>query len=135
MYLSLLIYALNTVRLGKERLTLATAFRIDFCEEIVEFCSKFQNSLVSQSISLSGKEPKRRILVHKLEQPSACCIAIFHKYCCHTKPGGITAYLTLRNNWEYITDLSKYHNLGTWNVVLKYITFYVQKHKAAMTMC
>ena len=42
------------------------------------------------------------------------CIAIFHKYCCYTKHGGITTNWTLRNHWGYVTDVSKYHNAGLW---------------------
>ena len=42
------------------------------------------------------------------KQPTAGCIAIFHKYCCYTKRGDITKNLTLRNHWWYVTDVSKY---------------------------
>ena len=48
-------------------------------------------------------------------------MAIFHKYCCYTKHSGITTNLTLQNHWGYVTDVSKYHNVGKWSV-RKHIT-------------
>ena len=38
----------------------------------------------------SGEQPEHRKLAHELWQPTVGCIAIFHKYCCYTKCGGIT---------------------------------------------
>ena len=38
----------------------------------------------------------------------------------------------------YITDMSKYHNVGIWSIMeygLEYITFYVQKHVAHVAIC
>ena len=68
------------------------------------------------SSSPCGEQPKHRELAHELQQPTAGYIAIFHKYCCYTKRGGITTKLTLRNHWGYITNVSKYHNVGIWSM-------------------
>ena len=48
-------------------------------------------------------------------------MAIFNKYCCYTKHSGITTNMTLQNHWRYVTDVSKYHNVGKWSVQ-KHIT-------------
>ena len=74
------------------------------------------NSPISKRITPSGEQREHRKLANELEQPTAGCIAIFHKYCCYTKRGGITTNLTLRNHWMYITDVSKYHNAGKWSM-------------------
>ena len=50
-------------------------------------------------LSPSGEQPEQRILTHKSEQPPAGCIAIFHKYSCNIKHGGIITNLTLWNPW------------------------------------
>ena len=63
--------------------------------------------------SPSGTQPEHRKLAHELLQPTAGCIAIFHKYCCYTKCGGITTNSALRNHWGYDTDVPKYHNAGS----------------------
>ena len=63
---------------------------------------KFRNSHVSQ-------QPEQHILAHKSEQPSAGWIAIFHKYCCYIKLGGIITNLNLWNFFGYVTDMSKCH--------------------------
>ena len=75
------------------------------------------NSPISQRFSPSGEQLEHRKLAHEL-QSTAGCIAIFHKYCCYTKLGGITTNYTLRNHWGYVTDVSKYmyHNVGKWNI-------------------
>ena len=65
------------------------------------------NSPISQRVFPSGGQLKHRKLAHD-KQPTAGCIAIFHKYCCYTKCGDITTNLTLRNHWGYVTDVSKY---------------------------
>ena len=62
-----------------------------------------------------GEQLEHRKLAHD-KQPTAGCIAIFHKYCCYTKRGGIATNLTPRNHWEYVTDVSKYHNAGKWSI-------------------
>ena len=43
-------------------------------------------------------------------------IAVFHKYCCYKKHGGIKTNLTLRNNWGCVTDVSKPHSAGIWRM-------------------
>ena len=56
----------------------------------------FQSSIVPfhKDISPSGERPEQRILAYELQQPTAGCIAIFHKYsCCTTKRGGIKTNL------------------------------------------
>ena len=44
---------------------------------------------VEQLFSPSTGEPEQHIFAHKLVQPTAGCRAIFHKYCCSIKHGGI----------------------------------------------
>ena len=58
-----------------------------------------------KDFSPSGEQLELRKLAHELQQPTAGCIAMFHKYCCYTKHGSITASLTLRNHWGYVTDV------------------------------
>ena len=60
----------------------------------------------------SGEQLELHKLAHELKQPTAGCVAIFHKYCWYTKRGGIIASLTLWNHWGYVTNVSKYHNAG-----------------------
>ena len=76
------------------------------------------NSPVSQRFSPSDEQSEQHIHVvaHKLLQPTAGCRAIFNKYCCYTKRGGIIKNLTLKNYWGYITDVSQYHNAGIWSM-------------------
>ena len=57
--------------------------------------------------SSSPEQPGQRILAHKSEQPTADCIAIFHKYCCCIKHGGIMTNLNLWNPCGYVTDMPK----------------------------
>ena len=59
-----------------------------------------------KDLSPGGEQLEHRKLAHELKQPTAGCIAIFHKYCCYRKRGGITSNLTLRNHWGYVTVLS-----------------------------
>ena len=74
------------------------------------------NSTVSQLFSPSCEQPEQRILAHMTEQPTTGCIAIFHKYCCYTKHGGIITKLNIWNHWGVITDMTKYHNAGIWGM-------------------
>ena len=60
---------------------------------------------------------------------------IFHKYCCYTKRGGITASFTLRNHWGYVTDVSKYHNAGKLSMGLKDIAFFCSKAYNTLLSC
>ena len=46
-------------------------------------------------LSPSGKQPEHRKLAQELKQPTAGCIAIFHKYYCYTKRG------VLQQIWLY----------------------------------
>ena len=55
--------------------------------------------LFQDYFSLSGEQPEQRILVHKSEQPTASCIAIFHKYWWYIKHGGIITNLNPWNPW------------------------------------
>ena len=66
--------------------------------------------------SPSGEQPEQYILAYKSEQPTAGCLAIFHKYCWYIKHGSIITNLTLWNPWGYVTDMSKYHNAGIWSM-------------------
>ena len=62
----------------------------------------YKNSPVSQSFFPSCEQPEQRILAHKSKQPTAICIAIFHKYCCHSKHGGSITNLTQWNPWSML---------------------------------
>ena len=75
------------------------------------------NSPISQIFLplVVSSSTEHRKLAHD-KQPTAGCIAIFHKYCCYTKRGGITTSLTPRNHWGYVTYVSKYHNAGKWSI-------------------
>ena len=74
-----------------------------------------------------------------VEQPeqriTARCIAMFYKYCCYAKRGGIITNLTPQHHWGYIIDVSKYHKAGILSMDYDYITFYVQKHIAPLAKC
>ena len=67
--------------------------------------------------SPSGEQPEQCILSHKLWQPTAGCIAIFHKYCCYKKGGIMTNWTSL----GYITP--KYHNACIWGTDKNVIRF------------
>ena len=74
----------------------------------------FYNIPVSKLFFPSGKQLEQCILAYKSEQPTAHCIAIFHKYCCYIKHGGIITNLTMKS-LGYVTDMSKYHKVyGAW---------------------
>ena len=72
---------------------------------------------------------EQRILAHKSEQPTAGCIAIFHKYVCYIKQGGIITNLNLWNPRGYVTDMSQCRCVEHG---LEYITFYVQPYLILM---
>ena len=74
---------------------------------------------------------KQHILDYKSEQPTAGCIAVFHKDCCYTKHGGIIANLTLKSLGVYYWCV-KIPQRGYTEHGLEYIMFYVQKHIASM---
>ena len=74
--------------------------------------------LFHNDISPSGEQPEHHILAYELQQPTAGCIAIFHKYFCCIKTN-----LTLRNHWGYVTDVSKYHNAGIRSMDEKILRF------------
>ena len=82
----------------------------------------------SHDFSPRYEQSEQCILAHKLQQPIACCIAIFHKYFCYTKHEVIKTNLTLWNLWGYITDMFKYHMWVYGVHWLKYITFYDKKN-------
>ena len=44
----------------------------------------------------NDEQPEQRILAPKLQQPTAGCTAILHKYCCYVKRGDITRTLTTK---------------------------------------
>ena len=69
----------------------------------------------SQLLSPSGEKLEQRIRAFKSEQPTAGCMAIFHKYCCYIKHGGIITNLTLQNPWGFACR-SKYHAGGIWSM-------------------
>ena len=94
----------------------------DMTIHILRGCIDGTGSIVPchNECSPSGEQPEHRILAHKLKQPTAGCIAIFRKYHCYTKHEGITTNSTLRNHWEYVTDVSKYHNAVIWSMIKTY---------------
>ena len=57
------------------------------------------NIPVSQLFIPSGEQPEQRISAHKSKQLIANCIAMFRKYCCYIKHGGIVRNLTILNPW------------------------------------
>ena len=69
-----------------------------------------------KDFSARGEQPEQHELAYTLLQLTDGCIAIFHKYCCYTKHGGMKTILTLRNLRGHITDMSKYHNVGKWSM-------------------
>ena len=65
----------------------------------------------------SGEQPEQHELAHMLYQLTDGCTAIFHKYYCFTKHGGIKTNLTLRNLWRHITDICQNTTMrvnGAW---------------------
>ena len=81
--------------------------------------------LFHNNFSPSGKQPEPHKLAHELSQPTACCIAIFHKYYGFKKNVGYNDKFDSAKSLGYVTDVPTYHNAGIWS------TFYVQKHIAA----
>ena len=59
--------------------------------------------------------------------------AVFHKYCCHIKRGGIITNLPLQHLW-HSTDMSIYHIVvyGAW---VKRYCFLFSKHIAHQSVC
>ena len=69
----------------------------------------------------------------KTESSHTCqCIAIFHKYICYIKHGGIITNLNLWNPWGYVTDMSQ---CGFVEHGLECFLSYVQKHIAHLAAC
>ena len=77
--------------------------------------------LLHNSFSLRHEQPEQRILAYESEQTTA----VFHKYYCYIKHGGITTNLTLWIPWGYVTHMSRYHNAGIWSMEynILYFTF------------
>ena len=69
----------------------------------------------------SGEQPEQRVLAHTLWQPTSDSILIFHKYCCFTKHADIISNLILRNPWRYTIGMSKYHNAGMDQKMLRFV--------------
>ena len=90
---------------------------------------KALNRAFSQLSFLQWWPAEQLILANKSEQPTASCIAIFHKYVCYVKHRGITTNLTMKSLgvcYWYI----KMPQCGCVEHGLEYTTFYVQKHIA-----
>ena len=81
---------------------------------------------------LAVSSPNIVYLAHESEQPTAGYIAIFHKYCCYIKHGGITTNFSWWIPWGYVTDMSKCHCVEHG---LTYDTFYFKKHIAPLVVC
>ena len=98
------------------------------------WCPSFATVLFYNYFSPSGDQPEQRILAHKSEQPTASCMGIFHKYCCHIKHGGIIINLILWNPWEVYYWYIKMPQCRYMDGLV-YIMFYVKKHKALLAIC
>ena len=75
------------------------------------------------------------VLAHTLWQPTSGFIAIFHKYCCFTKHGGVITNLTLQKSFGVYYWYVKIPQCGYMENGLKDVAFYVQKHIAPWTIC
>ena len=84
---------------------------------------------VSKLFSPSGEQAEQRILAYK--QPTACCIAIFHKYCCFIRYGGIKTNVT---PWgiSLICQNASMRVCGAW---IKIYSVYVKKHITHLAAC
>ena len=91
-------------------------------------------NLFHNNFSPSVKQLEHRKLAEELWQPTAGSIAIFHNYCCYAKRGGITTNLTTKS-LAVCCWCVKIPRCGYMGHGLKLITFYVQKHTAALEMC
>ena len=92
-----------------------------------------QNSPVSQQFSPRGEQPEHHILAHKLQQPTAWCIAIlllyktrrYYKKFDSTKSLGV----------YYLQYVSKYHYKGYRAWIITYYVFTLKKQIAPLTKC
>ena len=82
----------------------------------------------------NGEKPEQHLQTYKSEQPTAGCMAIFHKYFCYIKHRGIITNLTLRNLWGHCLYV-KIPCCGYMEHGLEYITFYVHKHMTSLAIC
>ena len=71
--------------------------------------------LFHNDFSPSGEQPEQRILAHKLQQPTAGYVAIFHKYCCRGYYNKFDSMKSL-NHWGYIADVSQWQDMGIWSM-------------------
>ena len=91
------------------------------------------NSAIHKDFSPSGEHFEHSKLAHELWQPTACCIAIFHKYWCYTKRSGITTNLTMKSSGVRYRRV-KVPQCAYMEHGLKDIAFYVQKHITPCTV-
>ena len=80
----------------------------------MKICS-FTVVLFHNTFSPNGEQPEQHIFAYKSEQPIAGSISIFHKYC-SIKHGDIITNVTPWNPGGYVTDMSKYRNVGMWSM-------------------
>ena len=80
----------------------------------------------------SGEQAGQHKLAHTL-QLTGGCRAIFHKYCCYTKQGGIIT--NLNEIWRAYYWYVKIPQCGYMEHGLKDIAFYVQKHIRTRAVC
>ena len=105
-----------------------------FSPRMTIVCSS--NRTVSHLFSLAVSNRTTYISL-QAEQPTASCIAIFHKfhkYCCHIKYWGIMTNLTMKSLGVYYWDV-KMLRCGYVEHGLEYLSFYVQKHIAHLAAC
>ena len=90
--------------------------------------------LFHNNFSPSGEQPEHHKLAHQLWQSTAGCIAIFHKYSCHTKRGGYYKTFDSTKSLGVCYWCVKIPQCGYMEHGLK-LTFYVQKHVVALDKC
>ena len=56
------------------------------------------------------------MLAYKSEEPTNGCIAMFHKYCCYMKHGGITTNLTHEIIGSMFLICQNTSNAGIWSM-------------------
>ena len=81
--------------------------------------------LFHNHISNISEQHSQLTLVHKSQQPTTDCLAIFHKYCCYIKHGGIVRNLTLMKTLGVYNWYVKMPQCGYVVHGLKHIIFYV----------
>ena len=82
---------------------------------------------------VSSEQTEHCILAHELQQPTAGCIAIFHKYCCCTKHGSIKIIwlIEIIGGMLLMCQNTTMQVYGAW---IKRYCVYVKKHLTPCTV-